>query len=190
MNESSNQNPNELKNPPWAERYVICTTRSGKTLIASKPTGDSYRVFTNSHNSFQEEIRGAATYADFFSDLEIYKITGDLTSRSAYHVAMADFLGKPKILAVDSSQWNGEGGQHIYVKAKDNFSVLFVRLMIRENKKNGLVLEDGEAVQSETDQLLWTYTTTTRVTKKRGLRVYAFAFDLAGNVGGSCLEIK
>ena len=190
MNESSSQNPGEVKNPPWAVRFVVCTTRSGKTLIASKPAATPYRVFINSNTSVQEEIRGAATYAEFFSDLEIYKYTAELTSLSAYQVAMADYLGKPKILAIDSSQWTGEIGQPIHIRAKDNFCVLFVRLTIQENRKDGLILEDGEAVQSETDQLLWTYTTTTRVTKKRGLRLYAFAFDLPGNVGGSCLEIK
>lgn len=130
MNQPFDQNPNEIKNPPWAERYVVCTTRSGKTLIARKPSGDPYRVFTNSHNPFQEEIRSAAIYADCSSDLELYRYTGELTSLSAYQVAMADYLGKPKILAVDSSQWTGEAGQPIHIKAKDNFCVLFVRLTI------------------------------------------------------------
>jgi hypothetical protein len=190
MNEPSGQTSGEIKNPPWQERFVVHTTRSGKTLIASKPSSEQYRVFTNSHKSVEEEIRSAATYAEFASDVEIYKYTGMLTSRNAYQVAMADYLGKPKILAIDPSQWTGGIGQPIHIKAKDDFCVLFVRLMIRENKKDGLSLEDGVAVQSETDDLLWTYTTTRQVTKKRGLRLYAFAFDLPGNVGGSCLEIK
>jgi len=190
MNEPSSQNPGEIKIPIWTEKYVVCTTQSGKTLIASKPSADPYRVFINSHTSVQEEIRGAATYAEFSSDLEIYKYTASLTSLSAYQVAVADYLGKPKILAIDSSQWTGEVGQPIHIRAKDNFSVLFVGLLIQENKKNGNIFEDGEAVRSETDDVLWTYTTTRRITKKRGLYLFAFAIDLPGNVGGSRLEIK
>ena len=48
---------------------------------------------------------------------------------------------------------------------------------------NGSILEQGEAVPSATDGLLWTYVTTTQVTPAQGILLDANAYDLLGNFG-------
>ena len=93
----------------------------------------------------------------------------------------------PQILDIDVRGWIGGIGQEIRVKARDNFMVVSVRLVIRDS---GIVWEEGEAAQSESDSLLWTYTTRTHVTREPGIRLSAFALDLPGNAGELQLELR
>ena len=55
------------------------------------------------------------------------------TAATAYNLAVADYFGKPEILDIDISRWTGQAGQKIYIRAKDNFMVVRVRLVIRPN---------------------------------------------------------
>ena len=143
-----------------------------------------------SEKAQHEAIRLASTYANFAQNETLYAHKAIATSLSAYSVAMADYFGKPQVLGIDISSWTGEIGQRIRVRARDNVMVLYVRLMIRENSDSETALEAGEAVQSKTDGLLWTYTTTTRVPPTPGTRLDVFAYDLPGNLGINCLELE
>jgi hypothetical protein len=63
-----------------------------------------------------------------------------------------------------------------------------VRVVISDG--NGTVYEEGEAVQSELDGLMWTYTTTTIVPMTPAPRLDASAQDLPGNVGAKALQMN
>jgi hypothetical protein len=62
--------------------------------------------------------------------------------------------------------------------------------MIRANNSTTTPLEEGDAVPSETDGLLWVYTTTTTVPQTPGTHLDAYAYDLAGNFGANALELN
>ena len=76
------------------------------------------------------------------------------------------------------------------MRAQDNVKVTRVHVMIRANSSTNTPLEEGDAVQSETDGLLWIYTTQTLVTQTPGTHLDAYAYDLPGNFGGNALELN
>jgi hypothetical protein len=53
--------------------------------------------------------------------------------------------------------WTGQMGPTFRVKARDNFMVARVAVVIRDTE--GCVLEAGEAIQSKVDGSWWHYTT-------------------------------
>jgi hypothetical protein len=55
---------------------------------------------------------------------------------------------------------------------------------------HGTIYEQGEAVQSETDSLMWMYTTTMLVPMTPAPRLDASAQDLPGNIGAYALMLN
>jgi hypothetical protein len=106
---------------------------------------------------------------------------------TAYNMAVADWFGKPEILALDASGWTGEIGQTIRIEAQDDTKVTRVTVVIHNN---GTVLEQGEAVPAGTGGSLWSYVTTTQVTPAQGILLDANAYDLPGNFGSSSVPMN
>ena len=65
--------------------------------------------------------------------------------------------------------------------------VLRVHRVIRDSQ---FVWEAGEAEQSESNKLIWTYITRTPVEPEQGLWLEAHAYDLPGNIGEYRLELR
>ena len=172
------------------EQFVIRQTRGGQTIIANKPTFNVNREFTDPQKAHHEAFRQATTYAKFAKNQPVYIDKAKGTRASAYNVAVADWFGQPVVLDIDISGWTGQIGQTINVKAQDDMKVTSVQVMIRESNGTATALEQGEAVQSEIDGLMWAYTTTTLVPMTPGTRLDASARDLPGNIGGSPLELN
>jgi hypothetical protein len=185
MNENFGTFPGGISQPNHAERFFVYKTQSGKNLIARKPAMDVNS--SSPMRSMQEEVRQAVTYAEFAWEQPIYQSGAVGTSNSAYNLAVADALGKPQVLNIDIHGWTRKAGQTLLIKARDNFLVLSVRLVIREGQT---ILEEGEAEQSELDGLNWRYTLQTPVERKPGLTLEAYAYDLPGNVGKYCIELR
>ena len=129
----------------------------------------------------QEEVRQAVTYAEFASDQPIYQCRAVGSLNSAYNLAVADFMGKPQVKALDIHSRN------VLIQAEDNFLVLSVRLVVREGET---ILEEGEAEQSELDSLIWRYKLQAPLERRPGLSVDAYAYDLPGNVGKYSIELR
>jgi len=172
------------------DQFVIRKARSGRTVIANKPMFDENREFTEPQKAQQEAFRQATTYAKFAKNQPVYISKAKETNSTAYNIAVADWFGQPQVLDLDISGWTGQIGQEIRVKAKDNVKVASVHVMIRASNSSATALEEGKAVQSETDGLLWTYTTTTLVPMTPGTRLDVTAKDLPGNIGGNALELN
>jgi hypothetical protein len=170
------------------DQFVIRRTRSGRTIVANKPKFDPNREFSKSQKSHQEAFRQAAAYARSAKTQPLYVEKAKAMNSIAYNVAISDWFGKPEVLDIDASNWTGEIGQIIRVKAQDNVKVASVRVVIGNG--DGTVSEQGEAVQSTTDGSWWIYTTTTLVARTLAVRVEATAKDLPGNFGGSALELN
>jgi hypothetical protein len=185
MNEAFHPSTGSTGHTP--ERFFVYRTRSGRTLLASKPKPGAQLGMPGPKNTLREKVCQAVTYAEFASQQAIYQCRAAGTQSSAYHLAVGDYLSPPQILDVDIRGWVAGSGQEIRIRARDNFLVLSICLMIRDKD---FVREAGEALQSETDSLLWTYITRTPVTREPGVRLSAFAFDLPGNVGEYHLELR
>ena len=168
------------------DQFVIRRTRSGKTIIANKPTFDENRQFTESQTAHQQAFREATAYAKKAKTQPLYIESAKANNSIPYNRAVADWFGKPQILQLDANGWNGERGRTIRIKAQDDTMVVRVEVVIHNN---GTILEQGEAVPSETDGALWTYVTTTEVTPAAGVLLDAKAYDLPGNCGTASISL-
>ncbi len=56
--------------------------------------------------------------------------------------------------------------------------------------EKALLLEEGEAIESETDPLGWMYITHTAIEPKPGVWLGVTAYDLPGNKGQKFLVVK
>ena len=169
------------------DQFVIRKTRSGKTIIANKPRFDKDREFSPAQKAHQKAFREAARYAKAAQTQPFYIERANAANSTAYNMAVADWFGKPEILALDASGWSGEIGQSIRIEAQDDTKVTHVTVVIHDN---GTVLEQGEAVQSGTGGSLWSYVTTTQVTPAQGILLDANAYDLPGNFGASSVAMN
>jgi hypothetical protein len=187
MTESFRPYSGGIRQPRRIDGFVVSKTHSGRTIIAQKPSFDPRVKFSGRKNSMQEDVRHAVTYAEFAHEQPLYQCKAVGTLNTAYNLAVADFLGKPEVLDIDIRGWNSKAGQTILIKAMDNFLVLRVRLVIWDGET---IYEEGEAEQSQLDDLVWKYTTQTPVVRQPGMYLDAFAYDLPGNVGRYSLELR
>jgi hypothetical protein len=187
MSEHLDAFPGEIRDPRGQERFIVSVTSSGRKLITRKPISDIRPEYTGMPKTMRKIVRMAVTYAEFACEQPIYQSKAVGSANSAYNLAVADYLVKPQILAIDLRGWGLGIGRTIQVRAKDDFMVLGVRLVVREGD---CILEEGEAVQSEENDLLWNYTTRSVIARKHGLTVDAFAYDLPGNVGKYYLALR
>ncbi len=150
--------------------------KSGRTVLSAKPTFGERRVFSAAQKSRQEAFREAVGYARRASKTEaIYGERARASGRTAYHIALADWLDAPEIEAVSLSTWSGQVGESIHVQAVDDVKVTRVTVVIRDEQDR--VLEQGEARQAS--ERKWVYTTTGEA---RGqARVVVTAMDLPGH---------
>lgn len=163
----------------FGKQFIIHQTESGKSLLTPKPLFDDNLMYTETGTMRQAAVRDATTYASFAQTQDIYLHKAEETGTTAYALAIADWFGAPKILAIDVDEWTGRAGQTVRVKARDKVSVARVEVVIRNSQ--GEVLESGEAVQSEEGGAWWSYTTQASVLLTPFPTLQAIAFDLPGN---------
>jgi hypothetical protein len=169
------------------DQFVIRKTRSGKTIVANIPSFDENREFTETQKNHQEAFRQATTYAKSAKNQEVYINKAKGTGATAYNMAVADWFIVPQVLDIDISKWNGQIGETIYVRAKDDTKVTSVHLFFRNGET---IFEEGDAVQSDTDGLLWTYTTQTVVPDTAPIFLAVTARDLPGNIGAQTEQLR
>lgn len=154
-------------------------TRSGKTILANTVLFDDSRKLTGTQKTDPAAFREAATYASFAGTQEVYINQAKKTGMTAYYMALADWFGAPRVREINIDGWDGEIGQTIRVKARDNVMVARVCVVIRDAEEN--VLEMGEAVQSQAGSPWWSYTTSSIVRMTPFPSIEATAQDLPGN---------
>lgn len=169
------------------KRLVFRTGKNGKTVLAVRPTYSEDREYNDAQLAQQEAFRMATIYAKVAQDQPLYQALAKDSESSAYNLAVADWFGKPQVLSINANGWSGQSGHTIAIKAKDDTKVTSVRVVIHNN---GTILEEGEAIPSNQDGLLWTYITTTNVAAAPGILLDANAYDLAGNFGAQSIPMN
>ena len=169
------------------KRLVFRRGRGGKTILATRPAYIEEREHSHAQLAQQEAFKTAIAYAKVAKDNPVYVQLAKGAEATAYNLAVADWFGQPQVLNINNNGWTGQSGHPISIKAVDDTKVTSVRVVIHNN---GTILEEGEAVPSSQDGLLWTYITTTNVAAAPGILLDANARDLAGNVGASSISMN
>lgn len=152
---------------------------NGKTIVAKRPTKTT-RTPTADQLLVQEKFKNAAAYAKASIDDELRKERYGLKAgrgKSAYNVAFADYFNAPKLSDLDVSQYNGQAGNTITVRAIDDFEVQQVQVQILVNE---LVIESGLA-SIMPNGLDWQYIAQVANGTLIGAKIVVEANDLPGN---------
>jgi|SRR6266850_4056554 len=112
-------------------------------------------------------------------DLYAKRITDK--KRTAYTVAMIDYLIAPKVHRIDTVDYHGSIGDTITVKATDDFMVTNVKIVI--TNAAGTLIEEGEAGPDSKKINLWAYKATAANPSLAGTKIRAVAYDRPGNTG-------
>ncbi len=132
-------------------------------------------------DKFREAVQYAKQQMGLPASKELYQtgITGKL--RSAYVVAMGDYLAAPKVHYIEAIGYRGNIGDTIAVKATDDFMVTGVKIVITAG--DGSVIEEGEAGPDLQKINIWSYRATVANPSLPGTTIQAVAFDRPGNKG-------
>lgn len=108
---------------------------------------------------------------------ELYQKQAD-DGQSAFNVAVADFMHAPEIDEVDLSNYTGEIGSTIRVRASDDFQV--IRVYVKIEGQDGVVFEEGEAV-ADPNGLDFNFTAKKKNVSLTGDKITIEVNDLPGN---------
>ena len=153
----------------------------GQIQMANKPK--KRKFFTPRQEAVQTEFLKARNYAkkqignDDFKKLYAEGITTKL--KSAYAVAVSDYLNAPVIDLIDTTAYKGNPGDLIEVEARDDFRVTEVKVEVTDG--DGNLIEAGSATPAEIKDT-WVYEATVANPSVAGTVIKAIAFDRPGNV--------
>jgi hypothetical protein len=137
--------------------------RNGQECVKGKSERDPNMPWTPGQVESQKGFRSATAYAKSVlgdpKQKSVYEAVAKFEKRAAYHRAISDALNKPAVLQIDASAYTGQSSQAITVKAKDDFEVVSVDVLVREPSGNSL--EHGTATLASKEAGDWVYTTTT-----------------------------
>jgi hypothetical protein len=157
---------------------IVFRQRAGKTIVAAKPSkmANPTDVQLQHREHFQEAVIYAKGVLADPQKKEAYEPSAT-NGRSVYNVALADFLKAPKIEEIDISDYTGQPGGVIRVRAIDDFKVAEVSVNI--TTPDGTEIEQGLAVQ-DTNLLDWIYTATTTNNLIQGNKIVVLVSDVPG----------
>lgn len=112
---------------------------------------------------------------------EVYKAGVSDSKRSAYMVAMSDFLNAPEVLSIETERYDGRIGSKITINAVDDFEV--TEVLVRITDADDVLLEEGPATFDPNGAGPWEYIATVMNTSKAGTKIRAVAFDRPGHKG-------
>ena len=159
---------------------VVFKTRDGKSISANVPK-TSTAAPVASQIATRDRFRKAVIWAkNALADpdqLAAYQAAAT-NDKTAFVVAVTDFLKPPRISEVDCSAYKGHAGDKIMVFAIDDFKVKEVSVKICDPA--GTVIESG-ACQPDVSAQNWQYTSMTKIASLTGMVVTAKATDNPGH---------
>lgn len=162
-------------------KRLIYGQRGHKTIIARRPAKKR-----NPKTPRQVEVR------ELFSEGVLYaraviadevkkalyqaKVSGN---QSAFNLALSDFCKAPEIRKYNVTEYNGQIGDKISIRAFDDFKVESVKLIIKDSTDG--TIEEGSAVLSA-NGADWIYTATAANPGLVGTKLIMSVADMPGNI--------
>jgi hypothetical protein len=147
-------------------------------IVGSKPDRSGLQP-TEAQLQHQERFRQAVLYGQLvMADPEkkaLYAEAAKASGKPLFSLTIADFFNAPAVDEVDISDYAGEVGNPIAVRAHDDFAVVSVHVSI--TKSSGEAIESGEAVQTPPNSPRWVYTATAAVPQGTAVRIAITASD-------------
>jgi hypothetical protein len=153
-------------------------------VLSEKPTIDKNRVLSPKQVDHLDKFAAAVDFGNAVMSNPDLKETYEVKatkSKSAFRVAVTDYLKAPKVTAIDAAGYTGAVGSTILVKAKDDFDVKQVRVTIYNPA--GDMVESGLAILDPIYRVRWIYTATQVVAILPGSKIKAESEDVPGNKG-------
>ncbi len=167
---------------------IVFRNRGGRTIVATAPKNKSQHwteAQLQHRNRFQEAVlyaKGATADPELKASYQAAAKEG----QTAYNVAVADFLNAPSINEIDVSNYNGQPGSYIQLRAVDDFEVKEVTVSIQN--ADGTEVESGAAVFQE-GSIWWRYTATAANESLEGDKIIIRVSDTPGNLTEQAGEI-
>ena len=153
----------------------------GKTIVAMKPDAD--RPLSQAEVAHRQDFAQAATWAKAALQNEelrpFYEALGKQREIPPRAAAMADFLKRPSIEALDLANYAGKIGNRIYFMATDNGGVVSAQVTITD--ADGNLIENGMAVEVDAGTGYWMYTAKSAVAPGTLAVINVQASDRPGN---------
>jgi hypothetical protein len=167
---------------------IVIRQRGGQTILAQAPgerTDEPTAAQKAQRLKFQQAIvYGKAQIADADSRAE-YAAKSD-ERKSAYNVAVADFLHAPDVDEIDLTNYTGAAGDTIRVRVTDDFKVTQVQVSI--SNSDGSLVEQGDALQQQ-NGLDGLYTATAANESLEGDKIVVKASDKPGHITEAEMEM-
>ncbi|SFD79978.1 hypothetical protein SAMN05518672_103263 [Chitinophaga sp. CF118] len=154
-------------------------SQRGRDTVVSRKRGSSKVPATESQLDNQDKFKEAQMYAKAAINDPVIKAMYKAHAnpgQSAYNVAFSDASKAPEILFIDTSDYHGQRGDIIIIKA-DNFLVLLMKVVIRNAA--GVLIEEGEAL-APVNGKSWKYKVTTQNDVLKGSKIIITAINRPG----------
>ena len=153
----------------------------GRTIVGKKPVRTKERGVAEL--AWQEHFKEAVSYAkSVLADpvaREFYEPIALQRDISVYNAAMGDFLKLPAIKPLNLSNYKGQVGDTIAIRATDDVGLADVEVSILA--QDGTPIEHGKAVEIGERSGKWTYTATAQVALGSDVFIEVEGVDHAGN---------
>jgi hypothetical protein len=151
--------------------------------VVSPPPDFTDRVLSADQVAQNDKYRNAAMVWDALAaDVKAgYKAWGKRLNKPPYALFNKNFSRPPSVEEIDLSQYAGQAGQTIGIRAVDLFEVAGVEVTVRA--AGGNVVEKGAAVKKQGEKYKWAYQTTVAAQNPVGLSVEAMAKNWPGKQG-------
>ncbi|MCX6246607.1 MAG: hypothetical protein NTW10_02635 [Bacteroidetes bacterium] len=160
---------------------VVLKNRRGSSVMTIPPAKPKTAP-SDKQLAVRERLRLAAAYAaNAMQDpvLHAEYAAKARKGRSAYRLAVIDFLRPPFIIQVDTAGYQGNTGDTITLTAGDDFRLVSVTLKI--SNPDGTLVEEGDCVINMPSGQ-YVYTAQEQISSAAGVVIRVRATDLPGNV--------
>ena len=160
---------------------LVFRMRGSKTYVAKAPVKTEQEL-TEAQIEHRRHFQEAILYAKgAIASPEMKAAYQEAAEEdtTAYNVAVADFMNAPHIDEIDISQYTGQPGSNIVVRAVDDFKVAEVAVVIYN--PDGSLVEQGLAVE-EQGGYQWKYTATALNADLSGDKIIIRVSDIPGNL--------
>lgn len=168
---------------------ILARIWKNRTYFSTIPSFPKNRKFSDQQIAHQDRFRDAAFYAkSVMKDDSLrmkYQPKAEKLQLTVYNVAIRDFFRPPKTKSINAEEYSGKPGDEIVIRVVDDVEVVRVHVVL---KKNGEIVEEGDAVRDKFNAMLWRYAAK-KENEPSGMMMEVCAFDLPGNRSECKIEL-